>query len=165
MKCYRSTRDFARAVCRENGQSRPMQTYYILQDWQRAARIVEKAPNSYHGVREAIFCVDGRCVTRRFGLWVESASEWDMDWLRERQLREAFDRLRTADLRSPFLVASRNVDPEVERKLNEYLNTARWNLYEEFNRKVLDETQRLMEKDGCFSTLKYRGDLLNQAVA
>jgi len=142
-----------------------MQTYYVLQDWQRAARIVEKAPNSYHGVREAIFCVDGRCVTRRFGLWVESASEWDMDWLRERQLREAFDRLRTTDLRSPFLVASRNVDPEVERKLNQYLNAARWNLYEEFNRKVIDETQRLMEKDGCFSTIKYRGDLLNLAVA
>ena len=71
----------------------------------------------------------------------------------QRQLREAVDRLRDKDLRWQFVEASRNVEPEVEEKLNRYLCGARWNLYEEFNRKVIEEATRLMEKDGCFGTL------------
>jgi hypothetical protein len=156
MKCYRTTKEFVREVCRENGQSRPKQTHYLVQDWQYVTRIEPKAPNSYHGLRQVIFCVDGRCVTRRFGLWVESADGWDVAWLPERQLREAVDRLRKKDLECPFLWSSRNLDREVEEKLNEYLESARWNLYEEFNRKVIDETLRLMKADRCFSTLDTR---------
>ena len=32
MKCYRTTKEFMRAVCREMGQHRPKQTCYIVQD-------------------------------------------------------------------------------------------------------------------------------------
>jgi hypothetical protein len=165
MKCYRTTREFVRAVCQETGQSRPKQTYYLVQDWELKTRIQQKAPNSYHGLKQVVFCVDGRYVTRRFGLWVESASGWDEAWLRERQLREAVERLRKQDLSCPFLWASRNVDPEVERELNRYLDEARRSLYEEFNRNVIDEVVRLLKEDCCFDTLERRGDLLNQAVA
>jgi hypothetical protein len=165
MKCYRTTKEFVREVCRETGQSRPKQTCYIVQDCQNATRIQQKAPNSYHGLKQVSFCADGRFVTRRFGLWVDSANAYDMAWLEQRQLHEAVDRLRNKDVSRYFLEASRNLDPEVEQKLNQYLSSARWNLYQEFNRKVIDEALQLMEKDRCFSTLECRGDLLNQAVA
>ena len=98
MKCYRTTKEYVRAVCRETGQSRPKQTCYIVQDCQHATRIQQKAPNSYHGLKQVIFCVDGRCVTRQFGLWVESANWYDLEWLEQRQLREAVERLRKKDL-------------------------------------------------------------------
>jgi hypothetical protein len=165
MKAYRTTREFARAVSRENGKDRPKQTYYIVEDWQHAVSTQPKAPNSYHGLKRVMFFADGRYVTRRFGLWIEQASDWDTDWLMQRQLREAFDRLWDKDLQCPFLTASRNVEPEVEEKLNRYLCDARWNLYEKFNRKVIEEAARLMEKDHCFGTLHYRGDLLEQQPA
>ena len=44
MKCYRTTKEYVRAVCRETGQSRPKQTCYIVQDCQHATRIQQKAP-------------------------------------------------------------------------------------------------------------------------
>jgi hypothetical protein len=165
MKAYRTTREFARAVSRKNGKDRPKQTYYIVEDWQHAVSTQLKAPNSYHGLKRVMFFADGRYVTRRYGLWIEQASDWDTDWLMQRQLREAFDRLRDKDLQCPFLTASRNVEPEVEEKLNRYLCDARWNLYEEFNRKVIEEATRLMRQDCCFIVLEARGDLLDQAVA
>jgi hypothetical protein len=165
MKCYRTTREFVRAVCRETRQGRPRQTYYLVQDWQNVTRITPKAPNSYHGLKQVSFCADGRFVTRRFGLWVESADGQEMAWLRQRQLREAASRLRNGNLKCPFLQSSRNVDPEVENKLNQYLDKARRNLYEEFNRKVIDEATRLMTADRCFAALDCRGDLLSQVVA
>jgi hypothetical protein len=165
MKAFRTTREFVRAVCRENSKSRPTQTYYIVEDWQHAVSTRPKAPNSYHGLKRVMFFADGRYVTRRFGLWVEQASDWDTDWLMQRQLREAVDRLRDKDLRWQFVEASRNVEPKVEEKLNRYLRDARSNLYEEFNRKVIEEATRLMEKEGCFGTLYYRGNLLEQPAA
>ena len=152
-------------MCRKTKQGRPGRTYYLVQDWQNVTRIAPKAPNSYHGLKQVSFCADGRFVTRRFGLWVESADRWDMAWLRQRQLREAASRLRKKNLKCSFLWSSRNVDPEVEEKLNEYLNKARWNLSEEFNRKVSDEATRLMTADRCFAALDCRGDLLSQVVA
>ena len=164
MKAYRTTKEFARAMCRENGRARPKETYYIVEDWQHAVRTERKAPNSYHGLKRVLFFADGRYVTRRFGLWVESASDWDATWLMQRQLYEAVERLRDKDLRY-FLQASRNVEPEVEEKLNRYLCDARSKLYEEFNRKVIEETKRLMEEEGCFGTLRYRGNLLAQPAA
>ena len=109
--------------------------------------------------------MDGRCVTRQFGLWVESANWYDQEWLEQRQLREAIDRLRDNNLKRPFLWASRNLDPVVKKTMNQYLSKARWNLYEDFNRKVIEETLRLMKEDDCFDELDDRGDLLNQAVA
>jgi hypothetical protein len=168
MKCYRTTKEFVRTVCREKGQSRPKQTFYLVQDWQDVTRVEQKAPNSYHGLKQVIFSVDGRFATRRFGLWVESAEslkDWDVTWLWERQLREAVDRLWKKNLNCPFLRSSRNVDPGVEDALNEILDMARWSLYKEFNEKVIKAAKRMMEEDDYFSTLKDRGDLLNQAVA
>ena len=97
MKGYRTTRDFARAVSRETGHA-PKFTCYELEDRQHARRFQQRAPNSYHGLRRATFWADVRCVTRRFGTWVESAEEGDVTWLMQRQLREAVDRLRDRDL-------------------------------------------------------------------
>ncbi len=164
MKAYRTTKEFTRAACRENGKDRPKQTYYIVEDWQHVVTTQPKAPNSYHGLKRVRFFADGRCVTRRFGLWVEQPDESDMAWLMQRQLREAVERLGDGSPRY-LLEASRNVEPEIEEKLNRYLRDARGNLYEEFNRRVIDEATRLMEKDGCFAALAARGDILEQPAA
>ncbi len=48
MKCYRTTREFVRAVCQETGQSRPKQTCYLVQDWQNAMKIQQSARASLH---------------------------------------------------------------------------------------------------------------------
>ena len=165
MKAFRTTREFVRAVCRENGKLRPTRTFYIVEDWQHAVTTRPKAPNSYHGHKQVMFFADGRHVTRRFGLWVEQAEESDTTWLMQRQLRDAVDRLWDKDLQCPFLEASRNVDPEVKRKLDRYLGTARWGLYWEFNEAVIKYAKELMEKDGCFAALAARGDLLEQPAA
>ncbi len=165
MKAYRTTRDFVWRVWLDNKGHAPKFTCYEVEDWQHARRFQQRAPNSYHGLRRVTFWADGRCVTRRFGTWVESADKSDETWLMQRQLRAAVDRLRDKDLRRPFLESSRNVDPEVKTKLDRYLDDARWNLYEEFNRKVIAEATRLMRQDCCFIVLEARGDLLDQAVA
>ena len=165
MKAYRTTREFARAVCRDNGKFRPTHTYYIVEDWQHSVRTQPKAPNSYHGLKRVMFAADGRYVTRRFGLWVEQAEESDTTWLMQRQLRDAVDRLWDKDLQWPVLEGSRNVDPEVKKKLNRYLDDARWDLYREFNTAVIEAVTLRMEKDGCFAALAARGDLLEQPAA
>ncbi len=166
MKFFRSVREFAAAVCREKGQWRPRDTYYIVKDRVGVVRVEKKAPRSYRRLREVAFCVDGdRFVTRKYGVWVESASEWEEEVLQDRQLHEAVDRLHKKDLRCAFLRAPRNLDRRVEFGLNQYLNEARLSLYEEFNRKVIEVVKEKVEEDWYF-TLKNRGDLLlNDAVA
>jgi hypothetical protein len=166
MKCFRTPKEFAQAVCLEKGKLRPRNTHYLVQDLQQHVTSQKKAPKSYRGLKQVIFSVDGeRFATRRFGVWVDEADWSDEEWLKQRQLRQAVEGLRQRDLSTPFLMAPRSVDPAVETELNKYLNTARWNLYEEFNRKVIEEARRLMEKDGCFYNLNHQGDPLNQAVA
>jgi hypothetical protein len=164
MKAYRTTRDFVRAVSRETGHA-PKFTCYELEDWQHARRFQQRAPNSYHGLSRATFWAGDRCVTRQYGAWVEQADERDATWLMQRQLREAVDRLRDKDLQCLFLESSRNVDPEVKRKIDRYLGDARRDLYEEFNEAVIEAVTLRMEEDGCFAALEARGDLLDQAVA
>ena len=163
MKCFRSVRQFVAAVCREKGQWCPKSTHYLVRDVENVVRVEKSAPRSYRKLKEVMFCVDGdRFVTRRFGVWVEAAHRWDERWLMERQLQEAVDWLQKNRC---IYEAPRFVEPEVEQKLNEYLDTARQRLYESYCTGVIEETLRLMEKDGCFSTLRNRGDLLQQAVA
>ncbi len=165
MKAYRTTRDFVWEVWLDNKGHAPKFTCYEVEDWQHARRFQQRAPNSYHGLRRVTFWADGRSVTRRYGVWVEQAEESDTTWLMQRQLRDAVDRLWDKDFQCPFLEASRNVDPEVKRKLDRYLGAARWDLYWEFNEAVIKHAKELMEKDGCFAALAARGDLLKQPAA
>ena len=165
MKCSRSARAFARKVCREKGQSCPKSTAYLVQNREQQFMVQKNAPRSYRKLKQVVFCVDGdRFATRRFGVWVEEADSRDEAWLMQRQLRKAFDDLQRTEW--PYIMtALSGVDPEVKSKLDSYLSTARQSLFAEFNRKVFEETKRLMEQDGCFATLDSRGDPLDQAAA
>ena len=46
MKCYKSPQEFAAAVCREKGQSRPSHTCYMVKDRQNVMR-VERGPHGH----------------------------------------------------------------------------------------------------------------------
>jgi hypothetical protein len=137
-----------------------------VQERDNSVKAQVTAPKSYRNLKQVMFTVDGdRFVTRRFGLWVESANYYDEEWLKQRQLREAFNTLRQRTWSSIYVLAPTNVDTAVESTLNRYLAAAREHLRDEYHSKVLDEALRLMKKNGCFSTLDSRGDLLNQAAA
>jgi hypothetical protein len=162
MKYFRTTKEFARAVCAEKGQVRPEKTWYLVEHEDHGVKIENNAPRSYRNLKRVLFCVDGeRFAERTFGIWVESPDSNDKRWLMERQLLYAVDVLAHADLTVPFLEPSRNVDVEIQYKLNDYLNAARSNLYEGFNVEVIAEATRLMKKDRCFAMLECCGDPLS----
>ena len=163
-QCFRTPQEFAKAVCRENNQTRAKATSYFLTDRKGRVRMETKAPKSYRGLTKAVFCVGHRFATKKFGVWVEEADSRDEAWLMQRQMRKALDDL--LQTKWPYcLRAPDNVETEVEQKLNLYLQTATLTAYDEFYRNVLEETKRLMEQDGCFSILDSRGDLLNEVAA
>jgi hypothetical protein len=83
----------------------------------------------------------------------------------QRQLRQTLERLREQDLVTPFLWVPTSVDFEVQSTLNSYLAAARVKHYAEFNGKVLEEAASLMEVDGCFAMLRWRGDPLDSSDA
>ena len=166
MKCFRTTKEFANAVCREKGQLRPQETRYLVDDKRKGLMMLRHAPKSYDNVTQVVFCVDGeRYAVRKFGVWAESPRPDDLKWLKERRLREAIDQLRR-DVHDGMVWASWELEEEVKEELNRYLESARQSCYDkDFNSRVLDKALDLMERDGQFRMLKYCGDPLNQTPA
>jgi hypothetical protein len=166
MKGYRSTREFAAAVCKDNGQRRPKETWYLIEHELDGLVIQRTAPRSYDRVKRVFFCVNGeRLVEKKFGIWVEGARAKDEEWLKQRLLRETLGKLR-ANVQDGLLVAPYSLDKELWKTLDGFITTAKWCCADkEFNAKVLDHTLKSMEHDGCFRTLELLGDPLKQAVA
>ena len=164
MKAYRTTKEFARAMCRENGRARPKETYYIVEDWQHAVRTERKAPNSYHGLKRVLFFADGRYVTRRFGLWVESGQRLGRDLAHAAAaLRGGREAAGQGPAVLPASLPQRRAGGRGEAEplpLRREVETVRG-----VQRKVIEETKGLMEEEGCFGTLRYRGNLLAQPAA
>jgi hypothetical protein len=132
----------------------------------RGLMLLRHAPKSYQNVAQVVFCVDGdRYAVRKFGVWVENPRPTDLEWLKERRLREALDQLRR-DVPSWEVSAPWGLEQEVREELNRYLDSARRSCYDkDFNTRVLDKALGLMEREGRFISLELRGDPLNQAVA
>ena len=166
MKCFRTTKEFANAVCQEKGQIRPKETRYLVDHNRRGLMMLRNAPKSYANVTQVVFCVDGeRYAVKKFGVWVENPRPDDLAWLKQRRLREALDQLRR-DVHDGLVWAPWGIEEEVQKELNRYLDSARQSCYDkDFNTRVLGKTLELMERDGRFLRLNFHGDPLNQNPA
>ena len=58
MRCFRTTRQFARQFCQERGRYQPRSTWYLVEYQSGQYERLLHAPRSYAHVTKVVFCVD-----------------------------------------------------------------------------------------------------------